>query len=94
MKVMPQCHKLQYLSPLPSIDDVVEELLAAACFAAGLIPSLARRIRREWATVRILLLTTEHTTEPRNAVHGHTTSCLLVTEKYMELIASYRERPN
>mmetsp|Transcript_10524 Transcript_10524/g.11589 ORF Transcript_10524/g.11589 Transcript_10524/m.11589 type:complete len:249 (+) Transcript_10524:135-881(+) len=41
---------------LGSIDDVVEELLAAACLATGFIPGLARRIGREWTAIRILLL--------------------------------------
>ena len=38
------------------IDDVVEELLAAARLATGFIPGLSRGVRRERATVRVLLL--------------------------------------
>ena len=39
---------------LGAIDDVVEELLAAARLAAGLVPGLAGRVSRERAAIGIL----------------------------------------
>ena len=45
-----------YIPILGAIDDVVEELLAAASLATRLIPGLARRVRRERAAFRIFLL--------------------------------------
>ena len=39
---------------LGAIDDVVEELLAAARLAAGLVPSLAGRVSREGAAIGVL----------------------------------------
>merc|ERR1719473_547830 len=40
---------------LGPVDNVVVELLAAPCWAAGLVPGLAAGVRWEWATFRILL---------------------------------------
>ena len=44
---------------LGTINDVVEEFLAASSFATGFIPGLAWRVSREWTTIRILLLAME-----------------------------------
>ena len=53
---MAGCHVEGLGFHLASIDNVVEKLLPHTGLAAGFIPSLARRIRFEWTTFRVLVI--------------------------------------